>query len=170
MGDAAKRPASDDDRHFAHKARGPLREFGSHASSVTTGLDIAARAPGKRPNCGARNKPEGTMVKKASTTETAAPRASGRITKQPMRLRPSTPSEVPTELLELIHSAATGAASKSKLPFESDAVTALEEALEPMLEALCAGALAHAEKAGRTEINEADLKAVAASIFSNKAK
>lgn len=82
-----------------------------------------------------------------------------------MRLRPSTPSEVPTELLELIHSAATGAASKSKLPFESEAVVALEEALEPMLEALCAAALAHAEKAGRAEINEDDLKAVAGTIF-----
>lgn len=68
-------------------------------------------------------------------------------------------------MLELIHSAATGAASKSKLPFESEAVVALEEALEPMLEALCAAALAHAEKAGRAEINEDDLKAVAGTIF-----
>jgi hypothetical protein len=71
------------------------------------------------------------MGKKATTQTAPATgvRSSGRIVKQPMRLRPSTPSEVPSELLELIHAAATGAASKSKLPFESDAVTALEEVM-----------------------------------------
>ena len=40
------------------------------------------------------------------------------------------------------------------------AVVALEEALEPMLEALCNQALEHARKNGREEITEADLKAV----------
>jgi histone H3/H4 len=44
------------------------------------------------------------------------------------------------------------------------------QALEPMLEALCAAALAHAEKAGRSEINEDDLKAVSSKIFTGKAK
>jgi hypothetical protein len=40
------------------------------------------------------------------------------------------------------------------------AVVALEEALEPMLEALCKQALEHAKKSGREEITEVDLKAV----------
>ena len=40
------------------------------------------------------------------------------------------------------------------------AVVALEEALEPMLEALCKQALEHATKNGRDEITETDLKAV----------
>ena len=41
-----------------------------------------------------------------------------------------------------------------------DAVVALEEALEPMLEALCAAALEHAQADGRETILESDLQAV----------
>ena len=69
----------------------------------------------------------------------------------------------------MIKSVAESAASKSSVPFEPAAVTALEEALEPMLEALCAEALKHAEARGCTEIEESDLKAVSKQYFA-KAK
>lgn len=39
-----------------------------------------------------------------------------------------------------------------------------------MLEALCGAALAHAEKQGRTDITEADLKAVSKDFFAGKTK
>ena len=68
----------------------------------------------------------------------------------------------------MIHDVATSAALKSDIPFESEAVVALEEALEPMLEALCAAALRHAEKDGRFEINDKDLKAVSAEVMKSK--
>ena len=88
-----------------------------------------------------------------------APRRSERSGKAPAFFRPAS-ADVPTELLDLIRSVATSAASKSKVPFEPSAVAALEECLEPMLEALCAAALKHAKEAGREEIEETDLKAV----------
>lgn len=87
------------------------------------------------------------------------PRRSARGTKMPERFRPSS-ADLPAELQSLIRESAQVAASKSKVPFESGAVVALEEALEPMLESLCEAALAHATKEGREEILEADLKAV----------
>lgn len=67
---------------------------------------------------------------------------------------------MPDELAQLIHQVACQSAAKSKVPFESNAVVALEEALEPLLEALCAAALKHAESKGRTDIMVEDLKAV----------
>ena len=70
---------------------------------------------------------------------------------------------------QMIRTVATTAAAKSAVPFEPDAVAALEECLEPMLEALCAAALKHAEAAGRDEIQETDLKAVS-KTFMTKAK
>ena len=42
----------------------------------------------------------------------------------------------------MIRDVASSAAEKSDVPFEQAAVVALEEALEPMLEALCKAALA----------------------------
>lgn len=42
----------------------------------------------------------------------------------------------------MIRDVASSAAEKSDVPFEPAAVVALEEALEPMLEALCKAALA----------------------------
>ena len=75
------------------------------------------------------------------------------------------PSDVPTELLDMIHSVAASAAAKSSVPFEPSAVAALEEAMEPMLEALCASALKHAQDNGREDITEADLKAVSSSYM-----
>lgn len=47
-------------------------------------------------------------------------------------------------------------------------MVALEEALEPMLEALCAAALEHAQRNGRDAILEADLAAVSKDFMSNK--
>ena len=44
----------------------------------------------------------------------------------------------------------------------------LEEALEPMLEALCAAALEHAQSQGREEILEEDLRAVSKKIMAKK--
>ena len=95
-------------------------------------------------------------------------RSSKRVAKAPSFYRPSS-ADVPSELLDLIRDVASSAASKSSVPFEPSAVTALEEALEPMLEALCAKALAHANEAGRDEIEEKDLKAVSKS-FAAKVK
>ena len=67
--------------------------------------------------------PDSEMAGKRATTE--APRRSVRDSKAPSRFRPS--SDVPSELLEMIHTVASAAASKSKVPFEPGAVTALEE-------------------------------------------
>ncbi len=64
----------------------------------------------------------------------------------------------------MIREVALSAACKSAVPFEPAAVVALEEALEPMLEALCEAALARANKNGREEITEADLRAVAKDV------
>jgi len=86
-------------------------------------------------------------------------RQSTRKTAAPARFRPGS-SDVPSELLDMIHSVAATAAAKSSVPFDAAAVVALEEALEPCLEALCSQALAHAAKNGRDIFNEADLKAV----------
>lgn len=77
----------------------------------------------------------------------------------PARYRPGS-ADMPVELLEMIRDVAHGAASKSSIPFEAGAVTALEEALEPMLEAMCAAASKHATKAGRESITVGDLQAV----------
>ena len=49
-----------------------------------------------------------------------------------------------------------------------DAVVALEEALEPMLEAFCAAALRHAHDNGRDTIQEADLQAVSKDFMASK--
>lgn len=81
-------------------------------------------------------------------------RRSKRDTKAPERFRPSHFADVPHELMTLIHDVAASAASKSDVPFEADAIVALEEALEPMLEALCAKAFALAAKDGRDTITE----------------
>ena len=54
----------------------------------------------------------------------------------------------------MIHDVASSAAAKSSVPFDLGAVVALEEALEPMLEALCAAALTHAASMGRESIDE----------------
>ena len=96
------------------------------------------------------------------------PRRSERTSTAPVRYRPGGNADVPNELLEMIHSVAESAAEKSSIPFEPAAVAALEESLEPMLEALCAAAHKHAEAAGREEITEADLKAVSKDFMKNK--
>ena len=44
-------------------------------------------------------------------------------------------------------------------------LVALEEALEPMLESVCAAAFSHAEKKGRANIELEDLKAVSVSFM-----
>ena len=97
--------------------------------------------------------------RKRIPNEAAAPaqpdvRRSKRDTKAPERFRPSHFADVPHELMTLIHDVAASAASKSDVPFEADAIVALEEALEPMLEALCAKAFALAAKDGRDTITE----------------
>ena len=84
-----------------------------------------------------------------------SPRRSQRTGKAPERYRP-TLADVPSELANMLHDVATTAAAKSDVPFETDAVVALEEALEPMLEALCAKAFEHAAKDGRAEITESE--------------
>ena len=88
-------------------------------------------------------------------------RVSSRSRVQPQRFRPGASADMPDDLAKVIHEAATSAAAGSSIPFEASAVVALEEALEPMLEALCAAALEKAQAAGRDEITEADLKAAA---------
>ena len=66
------------------------------------------------------------------------------------------------EAVRLSHRVVTSSACLTRVPlvWRQGAVVALEEALEPMLEALCNQALEHARKNGREEITEADLKAV----------
>lgn len=66
----------------------------------------------------------------------------------------------------MIHDVAAAAAAKSDVPFESDAIVALEEALEPMLEALCAKAFELASKEGRDFIQEAEYEACFPSLAS----
>ena len=95
------------------------------------------------------------------------PRRSERDSKAPVRYRPAS-ADVPSELLDMIHSVAESAAEKSAIPFEPAAVAALEESLEPMLEALCAAAHKHAQESGRDDITEADLKAVSKDFMKNK--
>ena len=107
------------------------------------------------------------MGGKRSTADAPVRRTSERASKAPTRFRPSS-ADVPSELLDLIRNVATAAASKSTVPFEPSAVTALEEALEPMLEALCEAAMKHAKAAGREEIEEADLKAVSKHFTAQK--
>ena len=83
------------------------------------------------------------------------PRRSQRGCKAPERYRPGL-AEVPSCLAAMIHDVAAAAAAKSDVPFDADAVVALEEALEPMLEALCAKAFEHAAKEGRDTIGESE--------------
>ena len=99
------------------------------------------------------------MAKTSSPPKSAAVRVSTRKKQTVARFRPAS-ADIPSDLLEMIRDVACAAASKSSIPFESGAVTALEEALEPMLEALCAAATKHALKHGREAITEADLQAV----------
>ena len=107
------------------------------------------------------------MAKTSSPTKSAAVRVSTRKKQTVARFRPAS-ADIPSDLLEMIRDVACAAAAKSKVPFETSAVTALEEALEPCLEALCEAALAHAQKAGRDEISSDDLKAVAATYIKAK--
>ena len=72
-------------------------------------------------------------VAAAKGSSPAGIRKSERAKTAPARFRPA--NDVPSELLDLIHGVAVGAASRSAVPFEAEAVVALEEALEPMLEA-----------------------------------
>eukprot|EP00900_Chrysochromulina_parva_P002485 jgi/Chrpa1/12237/Chrysochromulina_OHIO_Genome00004984-RA len=95
-------------------------------------------------------------------------RRSKRDTKAPERFRPSHFADVPHELMTLIHDVAASAASKSDVPFEADAIVALEEALEPMLEALCAKAFVLAAKDGRDTITEDDLRTVSKEFMAKK--
>ena len=95
----------------------------------------------------------------------STPRRSERPGKAVQRYRPSS-GDVPSELQDMISNVAQEAAAKSPVPFAPDAVTALEESLEPMLEAVCAAALKHANDNGREEILEEDLKAVSKSYMS----
>lgn len=104
---------------------------------------------------------------KAAKASPAGKRKSSRGTKAPARFRPGS-ADMPVELLEMIRDVAAAAAKKSSVPFESGAVTALEEALEPMLEALCEAATKHATKAGRESISELDLQAVSKTFLKNK--
>ena len=91
-------------------------------------------------------------------------RRSERSKAHPQRFRP-TSGDVPAELLDMIRDVAASAAAKSEVPFEADAVVALEEALEPMLEAVCSAAFARAAEKGRDEIELEDLKAVSATFM-----
>ena len=84
-----------------------------------------------------------TMAKTSSPPKSAAVRVSTRKKQTVARFRPAS-ADIPSDLLEMIRDVACAAAAKSKVPFETSAVTALEEALEPCLEALCVAALAHA--------------------------
>ena len=131
------------------------------------------------------------MVKQKKS---AAPqRTSGRVSKAVPRYRPAA-ADIPEPLLALIRDVANGAAAKSAIKFEpvcasarslhvaptahatrgarspQGAVVALEEALEPILEALCNAALKHAERNGRTQITVEDLSAVSKTYMKGKGK
>ena len=104
--------------------------------------------------------PTAKIAKPPAITE----RRSARASKAPSRYRPST-ADMPEDFQEMIHDVACSAVGKSDVTFDPAAVIALEEALEPMLEALCKAALAHAEKDGRDTFTEADLKAVSKTYY-----
>lgn len=91
-------------------------------------------------------------------------RRSVRSKTHPQRFRP-TNDNMPAELAALVRDVAATAAAKSAIPFEADAVIALEEALEPMLESVCAAAMDHATKKGRSDIELEDLQAVSKSFM-----
>ena len=97
----------------------PYRYALSRVLNQGRGRHSIATCQGGREN----TEPDSEMAGKRATTE--APRRSVRDSKAPSRFRPS--SDVPSELLEMIHTVASAAASKSKVPFEPGAVTALEE-------------------------------------------
>jgi len=111
------------------------------------------------------------QARKALSTVGASSRNTGRkssrVAKPPPRFRPGS-SDIPEFLLSMIAEIASNAASKSPISFESGAVTALEEALEPCLEALCQAALAHAEKNGRQIFDASDLQAVSKKYMKQK--
>jgi len=65
----------------------------------------------------------------------------------------------------MIRDVASSVAAKSDVPFSSEAVTSLEQALEPIFEALMVAALRNAVAAGRDSITEKDINAVKGKII-----
>ena len=58
------------------------------------------------------------------------------------------------------HRISAEAAKKAPMPLSSDAITALEQALEPAIESFIAAAVAHSEKKGNGEVGPKDFEAV----------
>ena len=109
--------------------------------------------------------PAASVKKGAAPATKTISRSSGRDRKPVDRYRPSSSAEMPSWLSDMIRDVAASAAAKSTIKFEANAVVALEESLEPMLELLCEKAIKHAEKAGRKEFTIDDLKAVSKDLM-----
>ena len=90
-------------------------------------------------------------------------RRSSRASKAPTRFRPAS-ADMPEEIAVMIRDVAASVAADSDIPFAPEAVSMLEEMLEPIFEALMVKALEHAVKAGREAITEADILAVRSSV------
>jgi histone H3/H4 len=103
------------------------------------------------------------MAKTKSKPTTKATRRSTRLSKVPVKFRPAS-ADMPVEIQTMIRDVAAAVAAKSATPFAPEAVDFLEQALEPVFEALMVKALEHAVKAGRDSITEADLRAVKGSV------
>ena len=97
------------------------------------------------------------------TTASKGARSSSRATKAPQRFRPAGGSGY-TSMVQKI---AGDAAQKASLPLSSDAVTALEDALEPAIQAFLDAAIAHS-KTG--DVGPEDFKAVLDFYKKNKGK
>lgn len=70
----------------------------------------------------------------------------------------------------MIRDVAATVAGKSSVPFSCEAVSYLEQALEPVFEALMVQALEHAVKSGRDSVTEADLAAVKSKVIAGTKK
>ena len=70
----------------------------------------------------------------------------------------------------MIRDVAATVAGKSSVPFSAEAVSYLEQALEPVFEALMVQALEHAVKSGRDSVTEADLAAVKSKVIAGTKK
>ena len=103
-----------------------------------------------------------------SKNNTPSKRKSSRVRRTPQRFRPN--SSLPTELSNMIQDIASKAAQKSNVPFQVDALSTLEDALEGILEKVFVAAYQKAKDRGSSEIDASDIQAVHKQIMSRQIK
>eukprot|EP00945_MAST-04E_sp_MAST-4E-sp1_P007122 g7122.t1 len=95
---------------------------------------------------------------KTPTKASKAPLRSKRVRRTPQRFRPG--SDLPTELSEMVRNIACKAAQKSNIPFQTDALGTLEDALEGILEKVFVAAYSKAKERGSQEIEASDIQEI----------